>query len=112
MDTLQVQDLLRAPHRIRPDRWYDVTVPLQATDQTVQAGHVLGLILQQRDNEYSTPSTTGATLQINLRGSALTLPLVGWAGLPPAGSSAPLVHTAAVAGFARRAPSARVVPAG
>jgi X-Pro dipeptidyl-peptidase len=98
---------LRFQTPLRPDRWYDVTVPLEATDQTVKAGHVLGLILQQSDNEYSTPSTTGATLQLDLRGSVLTLPLIG--ALPPAGSAAPVVHTAAGL-FAKRLPSARVVP--
>ncbi|MFJ2865140.1 Xaa-Pro dipeptidyl-peptidase [Kitasatospora sp. NPDC087314] len=67
---------------LQPGRWYSITVPMQATDQTVPAGHVLGLILQQSDFEYTTPATTGATVRLDLRGSYLTLPVVGGARLP------------------------------
>ncbi|HWS34983.1 MAG TPA: Xaa-Pro dipeptidyl-peptidase, partial [Actinoplanes sp.] len=34
---------LRFTTPLRPGRWYPVTVPLQATDQHIAAGHVLGL---------------------------------------------------------------------
>ncbi|BCY07464.1 Xaa-Pro dipeptidyl-peptidase [Actinoplanes sp. L3-i22] len=68
---------LRFVTPLRPDRWYSITVPLQATDQRIAAGHTLGLILQASDNEYSTPQSTGATIQLDLRGSSLTLPLIG-----------------------------------
>ncbi|MFG1604959.1 Xaa-Pro dipeptidyl-peptidase [Actinoplanes sp. NPDC049265] len=77
---------------LQPGRWYDVTVPLQATDQIVRSGHVLGLILQQSDNEYSSPSTSGATVELDLARSALTLPLAN-GSLPPAGATAPPVTT-------------------
>ncbi|MEU8819143.1 Xaa-Pro dipeptidyl-peptidase [Actinoplanes sp. NPDC048796] len=83
---------LRFTTPLRPDRWYTVTVPMQATDQRLPAGHVLGLILQASDNEYSTPQSTGATIGLDLRGSSLTLPLVG--RLPRPGASAPAVSTA------------------
>ncbi|MEV4350041.1 Xaa-Pro dipeptidyl-peptidase [Actinoplanes sp. NPDC049596] len=83
---------LRFVTPLRPDRWYMVTVPMQATDQRVAAGHVLGLIVQASDNEYTTPQSTGATVRLDLRGSALNLPLVG--KLPKAGATAPPVSTA------------------
>jgi X-Pro dipeptidyl-peptidase len=83
---------LRFVTPLRPDRWYSVTVPMQATDQRIAAGHVLGLILQASDNEYSSPQSTGATVRLDLRGSSLTLPLVG--RLPTAGATAPIVTTA------------------
>ncbi|WP_395295461.1 Xaa-Pro dipeptidyl-peptidase [Kitasatospora hibisci] len=67
---------------LQPGRWYSITVPMQATDQTVPAGHVLGLVLQQSDPDYTTPTTTGATVRLDLRGSYLTLPVVGGARLP------------------------------
>ncbi|WP_329612720.1 Xaa-Pro dipeptidyl-peptidase [Streptomyces brevispora] len=89
----------RAP--LQPGRWYSITVPMQATDQTVRAGHVLGLILQQSDFEYTTPATTGATVRLDLRGSYLTLPVVGSAGLPQPGATAPRVKSAATAPAAR-----------
>ena len=78
---------------LTPGRWYSIAVPLQATDQIVRAGHVLGLVLQQSDTEYSSPSTTGATVDLDLRGSFLTVPLAS-GSLPPAGATAPRVTTA------------------
>ncbi len=83
---------LRFVTPLRPGKWYSVTVPLQATDQRVAAGHVLGLIVQASDNEYSSPQSTGATITLDLRGSALTLPLAGT--LPKPGATAPEVATA------------------
>ena len=94
---------LRFRTPLQPGRWYRVTVPLQATDQTVRAGHVLGLILQQSDEEYTSPQTTGATVRLDLRGSFLTLPLAGRARLPQPGATAPVVPTTPV-------PPARLAP--
>ncbi|AWE52906.1 CocE/NonD family hydrolase [Streptomyces nigra] len=78
---------------LRPERWYTITVPMQATDQIVRTGHVLGLILQQSDLEYTTPATTGATVRLDLSGSSLSLPMVGDARLPRPGAKAPRVGT-------------------
>ena len=83
---------LRFVTPLQPGRWYSITVPTQPTDQRLAAGHVLGLILQASDNEYSSPQSTGATIRLDLRGSALTLPLVG--RLPTPGATAPVVTTA------------------
>jgi X-Pro dipeptidyl-peptidase len=83
---------LRFVTPLTPGRWYKVTVPLQATDQRLAAGHVLGLIVQASDEEYSTPNTTGATVTLDLAGSSLSLPIVG--RLPKAGATAPAVTTA------------------
>ncbi|NMO50761.1 Xaa-Pro dipeptidyl-peptidase [Actinoplanes sp. TBRC 11911] len=73
---------LRFTTPLKPDRWYSITVPMQPTDQIVKAGHTLGLILQQTDNDYTSPTPTGATVTLDLRGSSLSLPLVGKSGLP------------------------------
>jgi X-Pro dipeptidyl-peptidase len=78
---------------LRPDRWYTIKVPMQATDQIVRAGHVLGLVLQQSDLEYTTPATTGATVRLDLSGSSLSLPVAGDAHLPRAGAKPSLVNT-------------------
>lgn len=88
---------LRFRTPLKPGTWYSIDVPLEATDQTVAAGHVLGLILQQSDEEYSSPATTGATVRLDLRGSSLTLPLVGRNGLPVPAAAAPTVTTAPAA---------------
>jgi len=90
---------LRFVTPLRPGRWYSINVPMQPTDQRLAAGHVLGLIVQAGDNEYSSPQSTGATIRLDLRGSALALPLVG--RLPTPGATAPVVATApAAAAFA------------
>jgi X-Pro dipeptidyl-peptidase len=83
---------LRFVTPLQPGRWYSIAVPMQPTDQRLAAGHVLGLIVQAGDNEYSSPQSTGATIRLDLRGSALTLPLVG--SLPTPGATAPVVTTA------------------
>lgn len=98
---------LRFRTPLKPGTWYSIDVPMEATDQTLQPGHVLGLILQQSDEDYSSPNPTGATVRLSLRGSSLTLPLAGRAGLPPAAAEAPRVSTAP--SFApRRAPALRL----
>jgi X-Pro dipeptidyl-peptidase len=83
---------LRFVTPLQPGKWYSVTVPMQATDQRIARGHVLGLILQASDNEYSSPQSVGATIRLDLRGSSLSLPLVG--RLPASGATAPVVSTA------------------
>jgi X-Pro dipeptidyl-peptidase len=102
---------LRTP--LVPGRWYTITVPLQPTDQTVRKGHVLGLVLQQSDTDYAVPSRTKATVRLDLAGSRLTLPLVGSAGLPRAGATAPVVSTvlpAASGGRTSRADASPLMP--
>ena len=74
---------------LQPGKWYTITVPLDDYDALVPQGHVLGLILSQSDNEYTTPTPTGATVQVDLAGSTLSLPIAGW-GLPLA-TTAPAV---------------------
>ncbi|HZE48101.1 MAG TPA: Xaa-Pro dipeptidyl-peptidase [Jatrophihabitantaceae bacterium] len=76
---------------LQPGRWYTITVPLDDYDALVPSGHVLGLVLTQSDNEYTTPTPTGATVKVDLSGSRLTLPIAG-SGLPHA-TSAPTVRT-------------------
>ncbi|MFI6073540.1 Xaa-Pro dipeptidyl-peptidase [Actinoplanes sp. NPDC051343] len=99
---------LRFRTPLRPGTWYSIDVPMEATDQTVATGHVLGLILQQSDEDYSSPDPSGATVRLDLRGSSLTLPLTGRAGLPPA-AAAPTVTTAPPA-FAPRRPHGPLLP--
>ena len=78
---------------LQPGHWYRITVPLDDYDALVLSGHVLGLVLTQSDNEFTTPSPTGATVQVDLAGSSLRLPIAG-AGLPDA-KTAPDVATKA-----------------
>jgi X-Pro dipeptidyl-peptidase len=61
---------------LRPDRWYELTFELNADDVVFAAGHRVGLVLTvESDNPaYEFP---GATVTVDPRRSALTLPLAG-----------------------------------
>jgi X-Pro dipeptidyl-peptidase len=85
---------LRTP--LQPNRWYTVTVPISPYDTIVPAGHTLGLILTQSDQEYTAAENTGATVQIDLSRSALSLPIAGRSSLSP-GPTAGKVTTAPAA---------------
>jgi X-Pro dipeptidyl-peptidase len=85
---------LRTVTPLRPGRWYSITVPMQPTDQRLAEGHVLGLVVQASDNEYSSPQSTGATIRLDLRGSSLSLPLLG--RTPVLAATAPAVTTAPI----------------
>ena len=101
LDAAHYQSLTRVTP-LQPGHWYTIKVPLDTYDAVFQQGHVLGLVLTQSDNEYTTPSPTGATVQVDLAGSRLSLPIAG-PGLPRA-STAPAVHTETP----KLAPNARI----
>jgi X-Pro dipeptidyl-peptidase len=86
---------LRFSTPLRPGRWYTVTVPVNAYDVTVAAGHTLGLILTQSDPQFTEAPNTGATVTVDLAASRLTLPVTGRATLPPAPADA-VITTAPV----------------
>ena len=96
---------------LQPDEWYTITVPLQATEQIVAAGHVLGLIVQQTDRSYASATPTGATVTLDLRHSSLTLPLVGKPGLPKPSATPTVVRMApSAAKLTEAQPFTPVVP--
>jgi X-Pro dipeptidyl-peptidase len=96
---------LRQVTPLRPGTWYTITVPVDAQDSTVAAGHVLGLVVTQSDNEFSSPNPTDATVTVDLARSRVTLPAVGPATLPAA-TTPPTVHTSAPAVSPKTAPRA------
>jgi X-Pro dipeptidyl-peptidase len=100
---------LRRLTPLQPGRWYDITVPVDAYDATVPAGHVLGLVVTQSDNEYTSPVPTGSTVTVDLARSRLTLPAVGQVSLPRI-AVAPTVHTAAAPAIASRTTTDRRHP--
>jgi len=72
---------LTNPTPLTPGRWASVTWKLRAQDAVLPAGHVLGLVVTLTDNEFTTPLTTGATVDVDLGGSRLDLPITA-AGRP------------------------------
>jgi X-Pro dipeptidyl-peptidase len=69
------RDSLTSPTPLRPDRWYTVNFTLHAHDAVLPAGRVLGLVLTVSDAQYTLPTSTGATVQIDLGRSRLGLPV-------------------------------------
>ncbi|GII24123.1 Xaa-Pro dipeptidyl-peptidase [Planosporangium mesophilum] len=67
---------------LEPTRWYSLRVPLQSHDAVVLAGHVLGLVITGTDAERTSPGSTGATVEVDVAHSMITLPVAGAATLP------------------------------
>jgi X-Pro dipeptidyl-peptidase len=66
---------LRRTTPLTRGRWYSITVPLDTTDAVFAKGHRFALVLTQSDEEYTSPTSTGATLTIDPTRSRLTLPV-------------------------------------
>jgi X-Pro dipeptidyl-peptidase len=69
------RDSLTSPTLLQPDRWYTVNFPLHAYDTVLPAGRVLGFVLTVSDPQYTVPTSTGATVQLDLGRSRLNLPV-------------------------------------
>ena len=68
------RDSLTRPTPLQPGRWYTVTWKLRAHDVVLPAGRVLGLVLTLSDSEFTVPTNTGATVDVDLGRSSLRLP--------------------------------------
>ncbi|WP_328417519.1 Xaa-Pro dipeptidyl-peptidase [Micromonospora sp. NBC_00389] len=101
---------LRFTTPLRPDRWYTVTVPLNAYDAVLPAGHVLGLVLGQSDPQFTETDDQDATVRVDLGRSELILPLAGRAGLPSVDVAPPVVTGPADSSAARSTRDTRQVP--
>lgn len=101
---------LRFTTPLRPDVWYTVTVPLNAYDAVVPAGHVLGLVLGQSDPDFTEIDDRDATVRVDLGRSELVLPVTGRAELPSVAVAPSVVTAPAERSSARTAPDNRQVP--
>jgi X-Pro dipeptidyl-peptidase len=63
------------PTPLTPGQWTTVTVPLRAQDEVIPKGRILGLAITLSDTEWTSPNDTGATIDIDLAGSKLNLPV-------------------------------------
>jgi X-Pro dipeptidyl-peptidase len=75
-----------------PTRWYSLRVPLQSYDAVIPTGHVLGLVITGSDRYRTSPSSTGATVDVDVARSVVTLPVAGAAELPLSVPLPPRVH--------------------
>ncbi|GAB3456585.1 Xaa-Pro dipeptidyl-peptidase [Actinophytocola sediminis] len=76
------RDSLTRPTPLRPGRWYTITWPLNPHDVVLPKGRVLGLVITLSDNEFTTPTDTGATVEVELARSRLRLPVSSTRGAP------------------------------
>ncbi|GIG58937.1 X-Pro dipeptidyl-peptidase [Longispora fulva] len=68
------RDSLSSPTNMAAGTWYTVTWKLRPLDQVLPAGHRLGLVLSLSDQEFVSPKSTGATVDVDLARSLLRLP--------------------------------------
>ncbi|MDG4809669.1 Xaa-Pro dipeptidyl-peptidase [Micromonospora sp. WMMD1120] len=101
---------LRFTSPLLPDRWYTVTVPLNAYDAVLPAGHVLGLVLGQSDPEFTETDDRDATVRVDLGRSELTLPVTGRGGLPAVAAPPPVTTAPAEPSATRTTRDLRQVP--
>lgn len=87
-----------------------MTVPLNAYDAVLPAGHVLGLVLGQSDPDFTETDDQDATVRVDLGRSELILPVAGRAGLPAVDVAPPVVTAPADPSAARTAGDTRQVP--
>ena len=69
------RDSLTRPTPLQPGRWYTVNFDMNAYDTVLPAGRVLGLVLTLSDTQYTVPTSTGATVRVDLSRSRLGLPV-------------------------------------
>ncbi len=62
---------------LAPGVFYDLTFELQPDDQIIPAGQQIGLMIFSSDQEFTLHPKPGTELKIDLKGSSLTLPIVG-----------------------------------
>lgn len=87
-----------------------MTVPLNAYDAVLPAGHVLGLVLGQSDPEFTDTDDRDATVRVDLGRSELILPITGRSGLPAVDVAPSVVTAPADRSAGRTARDTRQVP--
>ncbi|OLF05595.1 Xaa-Pro dipeptidyl-peptidase [Actinophytocola xinjiangensis] len=70
------RDSLTRPTPLRPGRWHTVTWDLNPHDAVLPKGRVLGLVITLSDPDFTLPTNTGATVDVDLARSRLALPVV------------------------------------
>ena len=93
---LRFRDGLAAPKLLPAGEPVDATVRLAPQDQTVPAGHRIGVILAGSNAVWALPAAGVRTLSVDLAKSALELPVVGEVGQIPGATAPERVLTASL----------------
>jgi len=73
----QNEESLRESTPLTPGEFRELTFDLQPDDQVIPAGQRIGLMIFSSDPEFTLWPEPGTELQIDLTGTAITLPVVG-----------------------------------
>ena len=76
---LQNYASLKESAPLTPGTFYEMTFNLQPDDQIIKKGQQIGLMLFSSDSEYTLLPAPGTKLTVDLKGTKLTLPIVGGA---------------------------------
>ena len=68
---------LRKGEPLAPNTFYDVTFDLMPDDQIIPKGQQIGLMIFSSDQEFTLHPKPGTQLTIDLKGTKLTIPVVG-----------------------------------
>ncbi len=64
---------------LSPGQFYEITFDLQPDDQIISKGQQIGLMIFSSDRDFTLWPTPGTELTVDLKGTTLTLPVVGGA---------------------------------
>ena len=62
---------------LKPGKFYEMTFNLQPDDQVIQKGQQIGLMLFSSDSNYTLLPKPGTELTIDLKGTKITMPIIG-----------------------------------
>ena len=62
---------------LKPGKFYTLTFDLQPDDQVIKKGQQIGLMIFSSDNQYTLLPQPGTELTVDLKGTSISLPIVG-----------------------------------
>jgi len=62
---------------LKPGKFYEMTFELQPDDQIIKKGQQIGLLIFSSDANYTLLPKPGTELTVNLKGTKITIPIVG-----------------------------------
>jgi X-Pro dipeptidyl-peptidase len=74
---LQNHKSLRESAPLKPGKFYEMTFNLQPDDQIIKKGQQIGLLIFSSDANYTILPKPGTELTVDLKGTRITIPIVG-----------------------------------
>ena len=74
---LQNHKSIRKGEPLKPGKFYEMTFDFQPDDQIIKKGQQIGLMIFSSDNNYTLLPKPGTELTVDLKGTTITIPVVG-----------------------------------